>query len=310
MTLTLTELIHPSAVIDSEAEIAPDVRIGPYAIIEGPVKIGPGCVIESHACLTGPMSLGRENFVGHGAVLGKSPQHKGYRGESTTLKVGDENIFREHVTIHRGTVQGGGETRIGHRNMFMVGSHIGHDCQVGNGCTLVNGALVAGHVILDDSCIPVRPHRSAAARADRPPGDDRRPRLDHEGHPSVRPPARVQLCERPQYYDQVTTPARVSRPSQLPACGKRSGSFTRKDGPSAPRSRGSPKTWGIFPRSPSSSPSSAGRPSESAPRALPTATTERSEPAGSVLLGIGSGTRPAESGLVDPLETCAGRSRS
>ncbi len=153
MTLTLTDLIHPSAVIDPEAEMAPDVRIGPYAIIEGPVKIGPGCVIESHACLSGPMMLGRDNFVGHGAVLGKSPQHKGYRGESTTLQVGDENIFREHVTIHRGTAQGGGQTRIGHRNMFMVGSHIGHDCQVGNGCTLVNGALVAGHVILDDSCI-------------------------------------------------------------------------------------------------------------------------------------------------------------
>jgi UDP-N-acetylglucosamine acyltransferase len=153
MTLSMTELVHTTAVVDSEADIAPDVQIGPYVVIEGQVQIGPGCVIESHACLSGPLSIGRENFVGHGAVLGKSAQHKGYRGEPTVLKIGDENVFREHVTIHRGTVQGGGETSIGDRNMFMIGSHVGHDCRVGNGCTLVNGALVAGHVILGDGCI-------------------------------------------------------------------------------------------------------------------------------------------------------------
>jgi UDP-N-acetylglucosamine acyltransferase len=151
--LTETELIHPSAVIDPEAEFAPDVRIGPYAIIEGPVRIGAGTVIESHACLSGPMSLGLDNFVGHGAVLGKSPQHRGYRGEPTTLRVGNGNVFREHVTIHRGTVMGAGETVIGDNNTFMIGSHVGHDCVVGNGCTLVNGALVAGHVVLNDGCI-------------------------------------------------------------------------------------------------------------------------------------------------------------
>jgi UDP-N-acetylglucosamine acyltransferase len=153
MPLTLTELIHPTAVIDPEAEISSGVRIGPYAIIEGPVRIGPGCEIESHACLSGPMTLGRDNFVGHGAVLGKSPQHKGYRGEPTSLVIGDGNVFREHVTVHRGTVPGGGETRIGNRNLLMIGSHVGHDCRVGDGCTLVNGALVAGHVRLDDGCI-------------------------------------------------------------------------------------------------------------------------------------------------------------
>ena len=153
MPLTLTELIHPTAVIDPEAEISSGVRIGPYAIIEGPVRIGPGCEIESHACLSGPMTLGRDNFVGHGAVLGKSPQHKGYRGEATSLRIGDGNVFREHVTIHRGTTQSSGETRIGDNNLFMIGSHIGHDARVGNGCTLVNGALVAGHVTLEDACI-------------------------------------------------------------------------------------------------------------------------------------------------------------
>ncbi len=153
MLLSMSDLVHPTAVIDAEAEIAPDVQIGPYALIEGAVKIGSGCVIEGHVCLTGPLTMGQDNFVGHGAVLGKNPQHRGYRGETTSLKIGNGNIFREHATVHRGTVQGGGETRIGDRNFFMIGSHVGHDSQVGNGCTLINGALVAGHVTLFDSCI-------------------------------------------------------------------------------------------------------------------------------------------------------------
>ena len=83
MTLTLTELIHPTALIDPLAEIAPDVKIGPYSIIEGPVRIGPGTEIESHVCLTGPLTIGRDNFIGAGSILGKGPQHKGYRGEPT-----------------------------------------------------------------------------------------------------------------------------------------------------------------------------------------------------------------------------------
>ena len=86
-------------------------------------------------------------------MLGKGPQHKAYGGQETTLVVGDSNVFREHVTVHRGTVEGGGSTQIGDRNLFMVGSHVGHDCRVANGCTLVNGALLAGHVMLEDACI-------------------------------------------------------------------------------------------------------------------------------------------------------------
>jgi UDP-N-acetylglucosamine acyltransferase len=153
MALVYSELIHPTAMVDSEAVLAPDVQIGPYAIIEGPVQIGRGCIIEAHACLSGPLMMGRDNFVGHGVVLGKSPQHRGYRGEPTGLEIGDSNVFREFVTIHRGTVQGNGVTTIGHRNMFMVGCHLGHDVRVGNGCTIVNNALVAGHVTLGDDCI-------------------------------------------------------------------------------------------------------------------------------------------------------------
>src|SRR3954464_280562 len=113
MSLSLSELVHPTAVIDPEADSAADVQIGPFAILEGPVRIGSGCVIEGHACLSGPLHMGRGNFVGHGAGLGKSPQSKAYRGDPTTLTIGDGNIFREYVTVHRGTIEGGGETRVG-----------------------------------------------------------------------------------------------------------------------------------------------------------------------------------------------------
>jgi UDP-N-acetylglucosamine acyltransferase len=153
MAVVDSELIHPTAIVDSEAVLASDVQIGPYTIIEGPVQLGSGCIIEAQACLTGPLVLGRNNFVGHGAVLGKSPQHRGYRDEPTGVEIGDNNVFREFVTIHRGTVQGNGVTTIGNRNMFMIGSHVGHDAQIGNGCTLVNYALVAGHVCLGHDCI-------------------------------------------------------------------------------------------------------------------------------------------------------------
>jgi UDP-N-acetylglucosamine acyltransferase len=153
MTIAISDLIHPTAVIAPEAEIAPDVQIGPYAIIEGAVRLGPGCIVESHVCLSGPLTMGSDNIVCHGAVLGKNPQHKGYKGEPTSLRIGDGNVFREHVTVHRGTIQGNGVTWIGNRNLFMISSHVGHDARVGDGCTLVNGALVAGHVTLQDGCI-------------------------------------------------------------------------------------------------------------------------------------------------------------
>jgi UDP-N-acetylglucosamine acyltransferase len=153
MTLLYSDLIHPTALIDGDALIAADVQIGAYAVIEGPVQVGAGCVIESHACLSGPLVMGQNNFVGHGSVLGKAPQHRGYRGEPTEVQIGDHNVFREFVTVHRGTVQGNGVTVIGDRNMFMVGCHVGHDVRIGNGCTVVNNALLGGHVTLEDDCI-------------------------------------------------------------------------------------------------------------------------------------------------------------
>jgi UDP-N-acetylglucosamine acyltransferase len=153
MATVYSDLIHGTAVVDPEAILAPDVQVGAYAIVEGPVEVGPGCVIESHACLCGPLRMGRDNFVGHGAVLGKGPQHRGYHGEPTGVEIGDGNVFREFVTVHRGTVQGNGVTVIGDRNLLMCNSHLGHDARMGDGCTIVNNALIAGHVTLANDCI-------------------------------------------------------------------------------------------------------------------------------------------------------------
>jgi UDP-N-acetylglucosamine acyltransferase len=142
--------IHPTAIIAPEAELAPDVEVAPYVVIEGRVRIGPGCVLRPHVHLCGPLTLGKGNFVGTGTVLGERPQHLKYQDEPTAVEIGDHNVFREHVTVHRGTTQSW-VTRIGSHNFFMAGSHIAHDCQVGNRCILANGALVGGHCILEDN---------------------------------------------------------------------------------------------------------------------------------------------------------------
>lgn len=142
--------IHPTAIISPEAELADNVRIGPYVVIDGPVRLGPDCIIHSHALLCGQVTLGRGNQVFSGAVLGEQPQHKGYRNEPTSLEIGDNNTFREQVTIHRGTGQAG-VTRIGHNNLFMANSHVAHDCVVGNNCIITNGALLGGHCVLEDN---------------------------------------------------------------------------------------------------------------------------------------------------------------
>jgi UDP-N-acetylglucosamine acyltransferase len=142
--------IHPTAIISAEAELADDVVVGPYVVIEGPVRLGRGCVLRPRACLCGPLTMGRGNIVFTGAVLGERPQHLKYQDEPTTLEIGDENIFRENVTVHRGTTHSWA-TRIGNQNFFMANSHVAHDCQIGNHCILANGALLAGHCIIEDN---------------------------------------------------------------------------------------------------------------------------------------------------------------
>jgi UDP-N-acetylglucosamine acyltransferase len=141
--------IHPTAVVSPGAELAPDVTVGAFAIIEGEVRLGPGCVVRPRAHLIGPLVMGRDNDVYSNAVIGEQPQHVRYQGEPTGVRVGDGNVFRENVTVHRGTTDSW-ETRIGNGNYFMAGSHVAHDCRVGDHCTLVNNALLGGHSVLAD----------------------------------------------------------------------------------------------------------------------------------------------------------------
>lgn len=148
--------VHPTAVVSEAAELAPGVRVGPYVVIEGPVRVGPGTVLRPYVHLIGPLTLGANNDVGTGTVLGGAPQHLGYHGEPTDLVIGDGNVFREHVTVHRGmpVASGGtGVTRIGDRNLFMVGSHVAHDCIVGNECVFANSAVIGGHVQVGDRAL-------------------------------------------------------------------------------------------------------------------------------------------------------------
>ena len=147
-------LVHPTAVISPEAALAPDVRVGPFAVIDGPVTLGPGCTVGPHAHLCGPLTAGKGNTFAAGAVIGGPPQHTAYAGERTTITIGDSNTFREHVTVNRGMPAGvgpgTGSTIIGDGNLFMAGSHVGHDCRVGNHGVYANSALLAGHVETGD----------------------------------------------------------------------------------------------------------------------------------------------------------------
>jgi UDP-N-acetylglucosamine acyltransferase len=149
MPIRSSARIHPTAVISAESDLADDVEVGPFVVIEGPVRLASGCVIRPHAHLIGPLTMGRGNAVYGGAVFGERPQHLKYNGEPTSVEIGDDNVFREHVTIHRGTTHSW-KTVIGSRNFFMAGSHVAHDCRVGNGCILANGALLGGHCVIDD----------------------------------------------------------------------------------------------------------------------------------------------------------------
>jgi UDP-N-acetylglucosamine acyltransferase len=137
--------IHSTAIVDPKADIAADVEIGPYVVIEGPVTISSGTRIMTHAYLTGWTEIGENNEIHPGVILGDTPQDKAYRGEETYLKIGDGNIFREHVQVHRGT-GAGSSTIVGNDNFLMANSHVGHNCVLGNQIVLANGALLGGHV--------------------------------------------------------------------------------------------------------------------------------------------------------------------
>ena len=141
--------IHPTAIIDSRAKIHTEAEIGPYVVIEGEVSIGRSTRIMAHSYITGWTEIGENNEIHAGVVLGDAPQDKNYQGEKSYLKVGDHNIFREYVQIHRGTAPGSA-TVIGNHNFLMVGSHAGHNCQLKDHIVLANGALLGGYVEVGD----------------------------------------------------------------------------------------------------------------------------------------------------------------
>lgn len=149
----MSEPVHPTAIVHPEAELAPGVRVGPYAVIGAGVRIDADTEVGPHAVIEGPTSIGRGNRIFPFASLGQAPQDLKYRGERTTLVVGDENLIREFVTLNRGTVGGGGETRIGDRNLLMAYVHVAHDCRVGDDTVFANAATIAGHVVIEDRVI-------------------------------------------------------------------------------------------------------------------------------------------------------------
>jgi len=145
--------IDPRAVIEPGAKLASDVVVGPYAIIGANVEIGPGCRIGPHSVVTGWTRLGANNQIFQFSSIGDAPQDKKYAGEPTRLEIGDRNVFREYVTVNRGTTHDEGVTRIGHDNLFMAYTHVAHDCRIGNHVVMANVATLAGHVEIGDHVI-------------------------------------------------------------------------------------------------------------------------------------------------------------
>jgi UDP-N-acetylglucosamine acyltransferase len=146
-------MIHPTAIVDPKAEIAEGVEVGPYSVIEKDVVIGERTKIGPHVVIRERTRIGKQCHIFQFSSIGEAPQAFAYKGEKTTLLIGDQNIIRESVTLHRGTVPGGGKTIIGNNNYFMAYSHVAHDCQIGNQVVMANGATLAGHILIEDYAI-------------------------------------------------------------------------------------------------------------------------------------------------------------
>jgi UDP-N-acetylglucosamine acyltransferase len=146
----MTGAIHPTAVVAADADLGPDVAIGAYSVIGPGVSIGRGTIVGPHVVIEGRTRIGEGNRIFQFASVGADPQDMKYRGEPTRLEIGDRNVVRECATIHRGTVQDQGVTRIGNDNLFMACTHVAHDCVIGDHCVLANHASLAGHAHLAD----------------------------------------------------------------------------------------------------------------------------------------------------------------
>lgn len=142
--------VHPTALVDAQAELANDVEIGPFAIIGPHVRIGAGTSIDAHSVISGRTTIGRGNRIFAHAVIGGEPQDKKYAGEDSELVIGDGNTIREFCTFNIGTTQGGGVTRVGSDNWIMAYAHVAHDCRLGEHCVIANAVTLAGHVEVGD----------------------------------------------------------------------------------------------------------------------------------------------------------------
>jgi UDP-N-acetylglucosamine acyltransferase len=143
-------MIHPSAVIDPGAELGTGVRVGAFTYVGPNVRVGDDCELRERVTLVGHTHVGQGCVFFPGSVIGEAPQDIKYKGEHTKTIIGDDNHFRENVTIHSGTGVGGGETRIGNHNRFLVGVHVAHDCMVGNHVIIANNVQLAGHILIED----------------------------------------------------------------------------------------------------------------------------------------------------------------
>ncbi len=146
-------MINSQAIVHPNAKLADDVEVGPWTIIGADVEIGAGSVIASHVVIKGPTVIGKHNRILQFSSIGEDTPDLKYKGEPTRLVIGDNNVIREGVTIHRGTVQDRNETTIGNHNLLMAYVHIGHDSVIGNNCILVNNSALAGHVHIGDWAI-------------------------------------------------------------------------------------------------------------------------------------------------------------
>ena len=146
-------MIHPNAIIDPSAKIGNNVTVGPWTTIGPDVEIGDDCDIASHVVIKGPTTMGSGNSIFQFSTIGDGTPDLKYKGEPTKLIIGDNNVIREGVTIHRGTVQDQGETVIGNNNLLMAYAHVGHDCVIGDHAILVNNASISGHVYVGDWAI-------------------------------------------------------------------------------------------------------------------------------------------------------------
>ncbi len=146
-------MIHKTAIIDSKAKISSNVQIGAYTVIGPNVEIEEKTIVHSHVSISGHTKIGKENKIYPFASIGNDPQDLKFNGEKTKLIIGDKNTIREYVTINPGTIGGGGETKIGNKSLFMISSHIAHDCMVGDNVIIANNVPLGGHAIIEDNVV-------------------------------------------------------------------------------------------------------------------------------------------------------------